>query len=115
MATDKAVVYVDRDDNVTERRKPSIHMPRWASRLTLRITEVRVQRLQEISEADAGAEGCGDLLIEHEYWDGDPDLYRKLYRVLWESIHGPASWLDNPHVWALTFDVIRKNVDEVTA
>ena len=80
--------------------KPSIFMPRWASRLTLRITDVRVQRLQDCSHADAAAEGVGDLIE---------------YGVLWESINGPGSWDANPWVWALTFKVIKANVDDVAA
>jgi uncharacterized protein YhfF len=93
------------------RLRPSIHMPRWASRLTLTVTEVRVQRLQEISEEDARDEGAGLLLHEHEYWDGDPDCYRKLFRVLWTAIHGPAAWDANPEVVALSFTVERRNID----
>ena len=121
MATDKAVVYVDRDDNVTERRKPSIHMPRWASRLTLRITDVRVQRLQEISEADARAEGvtdggCVNCGNNEPCGCANPlPCARDSFISIWYNIHGPDSWSANPYVWALTFDVIRKNVDEVTA
>lgn len=78
--------------------KPSIHMPRVASRLTLRITDVRVERLNECSHADAVAEGVGDLIE---------------YSVLWEQINGPGSWSANPWVWALTFEAIPRNIDAV--
>ena len=117
MATDKAVVYVDRDDNVTERRKPSTHMPRWASRLTLRITDVRVQRVQEISEADAEAEGGSPYAPIYGDTGGysrrELELYKQGFKQLWQSIHGPDSWSANLYVWALTFEVIRKNIAEV--
>lgn len=85
------------------RGKPSIHMPRWASRITLEIESVRIERLQDISEEDAMAEGCGYLLAEHEYLDGNPDQYRQCYRILWEQINGTGSWDANPWVWALEF------------
>jgi hypothetical protein len=97
------------------RSRPSIHMPRWASRITLEITGVRVERLQDISEADAWAEGCqrGELDdygrpfpadVDHgngctEGWDCAKDWYADL----WESINGPASWDANPWVWAVEF------------
>jgi hypothetical protein len=77
------------------RCRPSIHMPRWASRITLEITEVRVQRLQEISEEDCWAEG-----IEADCTQATPFLE---YHELWESINGPGSWDLNPWVWAITF------------
>ena len=93
--------------------RPSIHMPRWASRILLEITEVRVERLQEISEADAKAEGADCLT-----WSGiegtAADLidwplkevahpHRNGFAVLWESINGPESWNANPFVWVVTF------------
>lgn len=91
--------------------KPSIHMPRWASRLTLQVTEVRVQRLQDISEEDAKAEGVdavedGELLpdgsgsMEWSYWLG--------FRRLWDSINAKRghSWESNPYVWAISFKVL---------
>jgi hypothetical protein len=88
---------------------PSIHMPRIASRLTLEITEVCVQRLDEISREDAKAEGLsfvGDGGAGYgvpgiaSSWSGNPfDSYREL----WNSINGAGSWDMNPWVWALTF------------
>lgn len=74
--------------------RPSIHMPRWASRITLRITDVQVERLQDISEKDAVAEGTA----------GHPDGPWHAYRSLWTLINGPGSWDANPWVWVLTFE-----------
>ena len=83
--------------------RPSIHMPRWASRITLEITGVRVERLQSISEEDALAEGA----TLHK--DKDPDYgYAGWYRALWESINGPDSWAANPFVWVIEFSLSRE-------
>lgn len=85
--------------------KPSIHMPRWASRILLGITSVRVERLRDISEADARAEG---ITIEDRHMSGYcageylPPAVRA-YRDLWESIEGPGSWNANPWVWVIEF------------
>lgn len=80
--------------------RPSIHMPRWASRLTLEIVEVRVERLQDISEEDAKAEGCRpDNMDTH---GGARDVFIEL----WESINGPGSWDANPWVWVIEFERI---------
>lgn len=86
--------------------KPSIHMPRWASRITLEITSVRVERLQDISDTDCVAEGCGALQAAI----GCPmtsapgeTIPRTMFRALWESINGPESWAANPWVWVIEF------------
>ena len=87
---------------------PPIHMPRWASRITLTVTDVRVQRLQEISEADAIAEGIDATATKHF---GNPV---KAYAALWNSLHGAEnehSWEANPWIVAVTFDVREGNID----
>ena len=87
--------------------KPSTHMPRWASRITLEITSVRVERLQEISEEDAINEGL--IPYGDKYWEvpGDPPIFyenaRKAFFYLWESINGKDSWDPNLWVWVVTF------------
>lgn len=91
------------------RLRPSIHMPRWASRLTLIVTDVRVQRLQEISRGDAMEEGCPFANMA----DG-PDP-RDWFSDLWNSIHGPEAWDANPWVCALTFTVNHRNINRMEA
>jgi hypothetical protein len=81
--------------------KPSIFMPRWASRITLEITAVRCERLQDISEADAMADGAPWTPCTYEHPDWTP--YRLGYCKLWESINGPDSWSANPWVWVIEF------------
>lgn len=76
--------------------KPSIHMRRADSRITLEIVAVRVERLNDISEADAEAEGAGIPLVGHE-----EDFCRWEFRAIWESINGPGSWDANPWVWVI--------------
>lgn len=81
---------------------PSIHMPRWASRLTLEITCVRVERLRDLSEDDAKSEGItppsGGVLPGWEY--------RINFRDLWMSIYGSENWEANPWVWVIEFKVV---------
>lgn len=119
---------------------PSIHMFRWASRLTLLVDDVRVQRLQEISEADAIAEGVEPPSGDREDYDWsicprcggtglhgalganlgymevdcrDCDTNAKRYRHLWNSLHGAEAWDANPWVVAVTFRVEHGNIDRL--
>lgn len=84
------------------RLRPSIHMPRWASRILLEITDIRVERLQDISVADAIAEGvktCEGELVTNGCWYSEDELYS----MLWTKIHGHGSWNSNPWVWVVEF------------
>lgn len=87
------------------RWRPSIHMPRWASRITLEITGVRVERLRDISEADAIAEGIErkDSVWKDYRTDGGWSCPINSYWSLWDSINGPGSWDANPWVWVVEF------------
>lgn len=103
--------------NGPTRWRPSIHMPRWASRITLEVTGMRVERLQDISEQDCVAEGIqisssarrSDAcygIYECLMPDGKTHFNNSaydLYRVLWEQINGPGSWDANPWVWVVEF------------
>lgn len=82
--------------------RPSIHMPRWASRLYLAIVSVRIERVQEISRGDAMAEGCP---ISNMAAGPSPCRW---YRQLWNTINGPGSWESNPWVWAVSFKRIEQ-------
>lgn len=111
--------------------RPSMFMPRWASRITLVVTEVRVQRLQDISEEDAVAEGVERL---HHGWypygiatfmttviEGREvpaqccRTAKQSYAMLWNYINGPGSWEENPWVAAYSFTVHRCNIDQMEA
>lgn len=83
---------------------PSIHMPRWASRITLKVTDVRVERLQDISEKDAWAEGCEGF---DDDVSGGKSGYCE-YAELWEAINGKGSWESNPWVWVIKFQRLDK-------
>ena len=110
------VIY--RSDGVAPGAKywPSIHMPREFSRLMLLITEVRVQRLNAISEADAIAESCAGVLGPNpdfpDEWDPSPV---EEFRDLWNSLHSGNDdcWEANPWVVAISFDVHHGNIDAV--
>lgn len=88
---------------------PSIYMPRWASRITLDVTSVRVQRLHDISEEDARAEGaeredgCADCAPRWDPTCPECGDYRSAFAALWRSINGPESWAANPWVWRISF------------
>jgi hypothetical protein len=85
--------------------RPSIHMPRWASRILLEITDVRVERLQDISRADIRAEGlkCPPELASDDVSPNYRDWYPAAWRELWESVNGADSWTANPWVWVVEF------------
>jgi len=97
---DKPIVRYKADwtgDDAPKWRQP-IHMPRWACRLVLEITSVRVERVQEISDEDAVAEGCQEPGLPYEQ-----GFMVNVFRGLYESIHGPDSWAANPWVWVISF------------
>jgi hypothetical protein len=95
-----------------ERPRPSIHMPRWASRLTLIVTAVKIERLQDISEADAIAEGW-PFEIKDRSPINPPSQNKPIFWFagVWLNIHGNESWDANPWVVAISFRVIRANID----
>ena len=94
----------NKDGTLKSPWKPSIHMPRWASRITLEITDIRVERLQDISEEDAQAEGAPlELGVLERTILGAKARYRSGFVRLWESINGPGSWDANPWVWCVSF------------
>lgn len=80
-----------------EKWKPSIHMPRWASRINLEITNIRVERLKDISKDDVVAEGCFDD------YPANTQSAINCYRDLWQSLNGIDSWDLNPWVWIIEF------------
>ena len=107
-----------------EKWTPSLHMPRWASRILLEITGVRVERLNAISEEDAQREGVHTEVWDQtvvarnyaardeffQFWSEDMphyvemnQLYRSSFRSLWESIYGEESWKANGWVWVISF------------
>ena len=81
------------------RLRPSIHMPRWASRILLEIVSVRVERLHDISTEDICAEGLSTTMRE---FDAKCDLHEQ-WRQLWESINGAENYDSNPWVWVVEF------------
>lgn len=96
--------------------RPSIHMPRWASRILLEITDVRVERLNSIHDVDAMREGIQNLTTCSHADFGIPGVVNaqhpvRAFQLLWESIYGDESWNSNPWVWAIKF----KRIEELTA
>jgi len=106
----RRVEYVATQARDVEPWRPSIHMPRWASRILLEIVSVRIERLQGISEVDAMAEGIqpggptgksfGIPGLSHAHYLATA---REAYCCLWNGINGPGSWDANPWVWVVEF------------
>ncbi|MCL6399099.1 hypothetical protein EXT62_19760 [Pectobacterium carotovorum subsp. carotovorum] len=106
----------DRDIQYEGAWRPSIHMPRWASRILLEITDVRVERLNDISEEDCWSEGIDEVDGRFENIE-IIDMALKIgccaedakptFALLWQSIYGEESWDANPWVWAITFKRIK--------
>ena len=97
--------------------RPSIFMPRWASRITLRVQDVRVERVQDITIDDAGEEGCSGVIsggydfdIYNENGDYARHPYIMNFRRLWDSINAKRgfSWDSNPWVWVIDFEEVKK-------
>lgn len=89
--------FYDADDELHCCWRPSIHMPRWASRILLEITNVRVERLKSISDGDALREGCSAADMK------SGDCVADVFARLWASIYGSDSWNANPWVWVIEF------------
>lgn len=102
----KGIFSPEHNEFVSFKWRPSIFMPRSLSRINLEITNVRVERLQDISEADAIAEGVSpDIEYSKDVYDGlKPQFqYIPAYKNLWNSINGKGSWDSNPWVWIIEF------------
>lgn len=105
------------------KHRRAMHMPKWASRITLTVTDVRIERLQDISDDDAIAEGIefnprldpvGQCKWRH-YGKESTGIYppSASYGTLWDSINGPGAWDDDPWVVAYTFTVQMQNIDQI--
>lgn len=126
----------DNCDGIGRNLRPCIHMPRWASRLTLLVADVRVQRLQDISEEDAIAEGVErgvhPITGDEDGWKDYSIIHagphkgkrhphavapwksaRLSFQSLWDTLHGVENWNENPFVVAVTFRVERGNIDSL--
>lgn len=126
-AKDAHIYYAASETNVDGKWKPSIHMPRWASRILLEITNIRVERLNDISEVDAIAEGVEPIIIQDNIpvdggwtradlhlWKGYKNKERAFretakdsFTSLWQEINGTDSWTVNPWVWVVEFKIIQ--------
>ncbi len=123
-----AIEYLaDGDRELAGKDRRAMHMPRWASRLTLTVTGVKVERLQDISPYDAEAEGCPPCPACNDVgwinsgpdggWQctevGCGDAYVDQYARLWDRINGKGAWEANPWVTAYTFSVQHGNIDQI--
>lgn len=108
-----AIEYLaDSERELGGKTRVSLFMRRWMSRLTLTVTDVRVERLQDCSESDAIAEGCdaAPVVMRNDYLS-PPETFKAGYRKLWDQINGAGAWEANPWVVAISFIVRRGNID----
>lgn len=104
-ADGKGIDHKDHKNRLPEKWRPSIYMPRWASRLTLRVTSVRVQRLNDITGRDALAEGVDNGSSNPTMGKRWENMQQMAFQARWESIHGAGSW--GPHwVWCYGLEVV---------
>lgn len=90
--------------------KPSIYMPKIAARIWIKLTNVRVEQLHQITEEDAKAEGVPkERILGASDSPSNPLTYKYGFFNIWNNIHGYASWLENPWVWVIEFEVISTN------
>lgn len=113
VSPDAVVTFEADGSGVSGKHRQAMHMPKWASRITLLVEGVKIERLQDISEDDAKAEGA-----EKAYYDDlsaalPEEEYRAGYARLWESINAPGSWAANPWVVVYTFTVHHGNIDQI--
>jgi hypothetical protein len=103
----------DKPDEAQRPWRPSIHMPRWASRLTLELTDVRAQRVREISVADILTEGVDCPRHGRGPCNDSCGELGELWRDLWDETNGAGAFDRDDYTWALSFIVHRRNVDEM--
>ena len=106
-------VYMGAEELDEVKWKPSIHMPRKASRLTLRVTGVRCERVQLITEESAEKEGVAPAFIDEFGNCPTPPRFKNGFYKLWDSIY--SNWDENPWVWVIEFELIKSNIDKVLA
>lgn len=114
--------YILKDGVVPTRWRSPIHMPHWASRITLEITDIRVERVQEISERDAGKEGIQDIYVPGVVYIGNGETVPKAteatdvetYQYLWDSLNAKRGypWSSNPWVWVIEFERLPQSPHE---
>lgn len=123
-ASNRGGVVYRADAKAVFRWRSPIHMPRWASRITLAVTAVRIERLQDISEADARAEGMPITWDGRGYDPPPPEVdtwqgyARASFSLLWSKLHGPtgpAAWEKNPWVMVYSFAPEIRNIDAAPA
>ena len=107
-----AVLYAVSEMDAGAKWKPSIHMPRYASRITLEITDIRVEKVQDINEENCLKEGIEKYFDDGVYYYGEYDKghcdYKHVFKTLWDSMNKKHTWESNPYVWVIEFRRLEK-------